>query len=65
MEKELYTLKDPKMGLEIDGIRYGANQLTKEKVLALINRQSAYAKYFYLPEAEKKKVKKPKENKKA
>jgi len=53
MEKELYTLKDPKVGLEIDGVRYGANQLTKEKVLALINRQSAYGKYFHLPEAVK------------
>jgi hypothetical protein len=58
MEKELYTLKDPTMGLEIDGVRYGANQLTKEKVLALINRESAYGQYFHLPEAEKKKVKK-------
>lgn len=63
MEKELFTLKDPKMALEIDGQRYGPNQLNKEKVLALINREPAYGKYFHLPEAEKKKIKKPKDKK--
>lgn len=60
MEKEterLYTLKDPAMGLEIDGSRYGPNQLTKDKVIGLINREPAYGKYFHLPEAAKPKKK--------
>lgn len=51
------------MGLEIDGVRLGANQLTKEKVISLINRQSAYGKYFHLPEAEKPKKKSRNESK--
>ena len=53
MENKLFTLKDPKTGLEIDGTRYGANQLTKEKVLALINREPAYGQYFHLPLSKK------------
>ena len=65
MEKELYTLKDPKMGLELDGVRYGANQLNKEKVLVLINREPAYGQYFHLPEAEKKKKEKKSKDKKS
>ena len=53
MENKLFTLKNPKMGLEIDGTRFGANQLTKEKVLALINRDSTYGQYFHLPLSKK------------
>jgi len=61
MEKELFTLKDPTMGLEIDGVRYGPNQLTKKKVMELINRNANYGQYFHLPEAvKKKKEEKPK-----
>jgi len=63
MEKELYTLKDPSMGLEINGVRLGANQLTKKKVIELVNRQSAYAKYFNMPVAEKPKKKSKNESK--
>ncbi len=65
MEKELYTLKNPKTGLEIDGVRYGANQLTKEKVLSLIKRESAYGQYFHLPlsKKEQKQVTKKLKNK--
>lgn len=62
MEKELFTLKDPTMGLEIDGVRYGANQLTKKKILELINRNANYGQYFHLPES-KKKPKKSKDKK--
>jgi len=53
MEKELYTLKDPSMGLEINGVRLGANQLTKKKVIELINSNASYGRYFHLPKAKK------------
>ncbi len=53
MENKLYTLKNPNKVLEIDGTRYGANQLTKEKVLSLIKRDSAYGQYFNLPLSKK------------
>ena len=53
------------MGLEIDGVRYGPNQLTREKVIELINRESAYGKYFHLPEAKKAKPKDKPKNKRS
>lgn len=53
MEKQLYTLKDHSMGLEIDGVRLGANQLTREKVIKLIDSNASYGRYFHLPKAKK------------
>ena len=57
MEKEPFTLKDPKTVLEIDGVRYGAGQLTPEKVRELIARDSAYSQYFNFPQTGKPKKK--------
>ena len=67
MQKEPYTLKDPTTVLEIDGMRYGAGSLTKEKIIALVSRDSAYAQYFHFPQAEKpkkEKKEKPKDKEK-
>ncbi len=59
---ELFTPKDPATRFEINNKLVSAGQMTKEQVIALINKNSNYSKYFHVPESKKKRITKNKES---